>query len=65
MSANSEGSGETAQMRSSPEPSLVAYVISTIISCAGSSQVSFVYLDRMGEISFTRDPCQHFSIFYC
>ena len=32
MCANSDGSGETARMRSSPEPSLVAYVISTIIS---------------------------------
>ena len=29
---NSEGSGRAG----SPEPSLVAYVISTIISCAGS-----------------------------
>ena len=36
MCANSEGSGETAQQ---PEPSLVAYVISTIISWAGSFTV--------------------------
>ena len=37
MCANSEGYGKTAQMRGSPEPSLVAYVISTIISWAGSN----------------------------
>ena len=40
MCVNCEGSGEIARMRrdpcSSPEPSLVAYVISTIISWAGS-----------------------------
>ena len=36
MYANSEGSGETAR---SPKPSLVAYVISTIISRAGSINV--------------------------
>ena len=45
MRANSEGSGETAQMHrlvrlhgctGLPEPSLVAYVISTIISWTGS-----------------------------
>ena len=35
MCANSEGSGKTAQML--PEPLLVAYVISTIISWAGSN----------------------------
>ena len=33
LCANSEGSGETAH----PEPSLVAYVISTIISWTGSN----------------------------
>ena len=41
MCANSEGSGETARMRRlSPEPSLVSYVISTKISCAGSNLLS-------------------------
>ena len=37
--ANSEGSGETARMQDAqtrPEPSMVAYVINTIISRAGS-----------------------------
>ena len=43
MCANKDGSGETARMRrliraGSPEPSLVAYVISTIISWAGSNK---------------------------
>ena len=32
LCANGEGSGETARIAGSPEPSLVAYVISTIIS---------------------------------
>ena len=36
MCAISEGSGGCAV---SPEPSLFAYVISTIISCAGSSLI--------------------------
>ena len=35
-----EGSGETARMRTgSPEPSLVAYTLSTIISWAGSNRL--------------------------
>ena len=45
MCANSEGSGRLSGCAGSPEPSLVAYVISTIISWAGSllnySQRSF------------------------
>ena len=36
---NSEGSGETLECAGSPELSLVAYVISTIISWAGSNWV--------------------------
>ena len=39
MCANSEGSGETAGCTGSPKPSLAAYVMSTIISWAGSNCV--------------------------
>ena len=37
MCVNSEGYDKTARMRGLPEPSLVAYMISTIISRAGSN----------------------------
>ena len=40
MCANSEGSDGTARMHRLPEPSLVAYVISTIISWVGSNCIS-------------------------
>ena len=41
MSENNEGSGETARM-----PSLVAYVISTIISCTGKF-IFFIVLNSI------------------
>ena len=48
MCANSEGSGETARM-----PSLVAYVISTIISWAGSILfLSNVLFNKTGYQSY-------------
>ena len=45
MCANSEGSGERCAV--SPEPSLLAYAISTIISWAGSNIVSQQYCQWM------------------